>query len=209
MRKIKNMDDEDNRVMQNLLAEDKDIFINFFKASALVDKNFNSEIRQRTKQLFENFTSKNFDEFILKVHKSMIHDCQELMASKNTKDVSTQTQSGQDVFTQTCPESENLTFHSEARGLTHLTAFRNKKRKTKFDPLKFLTDKKMNQDFYVIEFQSDDEVEEELSEKSFSLNKKNLDAVADTDLKKMSEHIELLNKMYDYPVLNMCTNKVN
>lgn len=210
MSKNKNMDQQEILIMENLLREDKEIFIKFFNKSDLVDKDFNSGIRQYTKELFEKHsTDKNFDVFILNVYQSMNNKCNKLLNSNAKYDVSTQTV--RDAFTQTCSEEEhgdNFIFNKMAHRMVNINLDRNKRCKEIFNPLNFLKIRKISEDYYVLDFQSDDYVEEELSEKNCSLSKKKLDLFADTDLRKIAEHVKALNKMYDYQILNICYDKI-
>lgn len=210
MSKNKNMDQQEILIMQNLLREDKEIFIKFFNKSDLVDKDFNSGIRQYTKELFEKHsTDKNFDVFILNVYQSMNNNCNKLLNSNAKYDVSTQTV--RDAFTQTCSEEEygdNFIFNTMAHRMVNTNLDRNKRCKEIFNPPNFLKIRKISEDYYVLDFQSDDYVEEELSEKNCSLSKKKLDLFADTDLRKIAEHVKALNKMYDYQILNICYDKI-
>lgn len=210
MSKNKNMDQQEILIMENLLREDKEIFIKFFNKSDLVDKDFNSGIRQYTKELFEKHsTDKNFDVFILNVYQSMNNKCNKLLNSNAKYDVSTQTV--RDAFTQTCSEeehSDNFIFNKMAHRMVNINLDRNKRYKEIFNPLNFLKIRKISEDYYVLDFQSDDYVEEELSEKNCSLSKKKLDLFADTDLRNIAEHVKALNKMYDYQILNICYDKI-
>lgn len=206
------MDAQANSIMNSLLNEDKEIFTKFFDESELVDEDFNSVIRKRTKELFENYnTDKNFDVFILNVYQSMNKNCNKLLNSNAQHDVSIQTVLTQNAFTQTCSEEEygdNFILNTVAHRMVNENLGGNKRCKEVFEPVKFLKTRKISEDYYVLDFQSDDYVEEELSEKKCSLSKKNLDLFADADLSKMSEHIEALNKLYNYEILNICYNKM-
>lgn len=86
--------------------------------------------------------------------------------------------------------------------------FRNKRRKEEFDPLKFLMDKKVNQDCYSLEFQSDEDVEEELAIMNSSSDKKRLNLLADGVLRKIAEHLENLNGNCNYRILEVHYEKV-
>lgn len=209
------MDADDNIVMQSMLTEDGDVFKKFFNQSTLVKKDFNSDIREHTKNLFSKYSSKDFDQFIINVYKSLDKNCNEAMHSNNKINVSTQTtaeitfpnhRKSNDAYTQTILEEcdspcifNRVTLNTSLR--------QNIRRKEVFDALKFLKNRKINQDYYALEFQSDDDVEDELAEKYSLLSKKKLDLLANVDLKKISETIEALNKMYDYQTLNICYDK--
>lgn len=207
--KIKNMDHEEKLIMESLLKVDNLIFIKFFSTS-VVNENFTSDIREYTKGLFQTYSSgnKDFDSFIIKVHQSMNNECFEEMNSNTKSNVSTQT--ARDASTQTCSEEWGDTFISNT--MTHSIIDTNISRrkicKEVFDTLTFLKNRKKSEDYYILEFQSDDDVEEEMIEKNFSLSKKNLDVFGNADLRRISEHVETLNKMYNYQILNVCKDKM-
>lgn len=88
-------------------------------------------------------------------------------------------------------------------------SFRNKKRKEEFDPLKFLMDKKLNQDCYSLEFTSNEDVEDEVAIINSSSDKKRLNLLADGVLRKIAEHLENLNRIYNYRILEVHYEKVH
>lgn len=208
--KIKNMDSQEKLIMDSLLNVDRDIFIKFFKTSALVDENFTSDIREYTKKLFQQHSdgNKDFDSFIIKVHQSINNECFEELNSNNKSNVSTQT--ARDVSTQTCSEEcgDSFILNTMAHRIIDTNINRRNRGKETFDVLKFLKNRKKREDYYILEFQSDDDVEEEMIEKSFSLSKKNLDLFGFADLRRISEHIARLNKMHNYQVLNVCSDRM-
>lgn len=88
-------------------------------------------------------------------------------------------------------------------------SFRNKKRKEEFDPLKFLMDKKLTQDCYSLEFCPYEDVEEEIALINSSSDKKRLNLLADGVLRKIAEHLENLNRIYNYRILDVHYEKVH
>lgn len=88
-------------------------------------------------------------------------------------------------------------------------SFRNRKRNEEFDPLKFLMDKKGNQDYYSLQFQSNEDVQDELAIINSSSDKKRLNLLADGVLRKIAEHLENLNRIYNYRLLEVHYEKVN
>lgn len=88
-------------------------------------------------------------------------------------------------------------------------SFRNKKRKEEFDPLKFLMDKKLNQDCYSLEFTSNEDVEDEVAIINSSSDKKRLNLLGDGVLRKIAEHLENLNRIYNYRILEVYYEKVH
>lgn len=196
------MDSNDIVILNNLLQEDGDILRKFFDVSSLVNKDFNSEIREQAKEIFSKYSSKDFDIFMLQIYAN-INFAEQLKSDyRNSENVSIQT----------VPQRENcnnLIVNSMARQTINTCSFKNKKSKEEFNPLKFLKDKRKNQNYCFLEFQSDDDIENELDEINNSLNKKRLDLQARTDLRRMSEHLEALNEMYDYVILNIYYDKIH
>lgn len=88
-------------------------------------------------------------------------------------------------------------------------SFRNKKRKEEFDPLKFLMDKKLNQDCYSLEFSPNEDVEEEIALINSSSDKKRLNLLADGVLRKIAEHLENLKRIYNYRILEVHYEKIH
>lgn len=113
------------------------------------------------------------------------------------------------VLTQTSdvPEEETCSdwiFDPMARRTVNINpSFRNKRRKEEFDPLKFLIDRKLNHDFYSLTFQSDEEVQEEMTIINSFTDKKRLNLLADGVLRKIAEHLENLNRIYNYQILDV------
>lgn len=120
------------------------------------------------------------------------------MTTPIVREVETQTESAP---TDLC---RDWIFDPMARRTVHINpTFRNKKRREEFDPIKFLTEKKGNQEYHVLEFQSDEEMEDELAILQSSSDKKRLNRLADGVLRKMAEHLENLNRVYNYRLLDV------
>ena len=87
--------------------------------------------------------------------------------------------------------------------ITMHPSFRKKRRKEFFDAVKFLIQKKLEHDYYSLEFQSDNDVHAELTVINSSPYKKRLNSLADGILRKIAEYGENLNRIYNYRMLDI------
>ena len=129
----------------------------------------------------------------------------ELNQSRFFEDKSTQTPA--DVSTQTEPEEEfcsNFMFDPMLRQTIKINpSFRRNRRKEEFDAVKFLLNKKLEQDFYSLEFQSDDDIQDELGIINSSPDKKRINLLGEGMLRKIAENLENLNRINNYRMLDV------
>lgn len=86
--------------------------------------------------------------------------------------------------------------------ISRISCFRNKKHKEEFDVLNFLKEKQRKQDYIVLDFQIQ-EIEDELLIINGCPGDKETNQLAKEALKKMSEYLEILNRLYSYRILNV------
>lgn len=79
---------------------------------------------------------------------------------------------------------------------------RNKRKDEEFKIVDFLLKKKRSDDYFPLTFQSDEEVQDDLTVLE-SPDKKKLDSIGDGILKKMAVYLELLNKEHPYRILDV------
>lgn len=89
------------------------------------------------------------------------------------------------------------------RNVSVRSSFRNRRRREEFDCLKFLMDKKTNQDYCLLEFQPDDELEEEMSAMRSSPDRKRIELLADGVLRRIAEQLEYLNRTNGYRMMDV------
>lgn len=93
------------------------------------------------------------------------------------------------------------------RTVTINPSFRNPKRRADFNAVKFLSEKKSNQEFESIQFLSEDDLQDHLAAIDAFPDKKRLDLLADGALRKIAEYSEIFNKMNNYRLLDVTYEK--
>lgn len=185
MKKIKiSMDATDSHIYHALLAEDRDIFNRFFDPSTIVDRNWTCAAREKLKEMFQKYSGSNFDAFILRVYQVIQNNAIEMEPDKNRQDVSTQTQ-----------ETVQQVEEEERSILNRLR--QPPPRKIEFNVSDFI----LSQSSCLLNFQSDDNVQDELNEINRFPDKAGVEALASEDLQTIFKTILYLNKRHQYRVL--------
>lgn len=114
-------------------------------------------------------------------------------------------QTGNEVGTQTEEEfCSNYIYDPTIRQTVNINpSFRKRRRKELFDVVAFLFNKKLEQEYYSLEFQSDNDIHDELTVINSSPYKKKLNLLADGILRKIAEYGENLNRIYNYRMLDI------
>lgn len=180
------MTPEDRRVYNALLNSDKDFFSKYFDKAALVDETMNSSIREYAIEQFQNYSGNenDFDSFMLKIYNNikLNNICGEERALNGS--VSTQTTS-QFVFSNILPIVQNTL-------------------PKKFNAFDFLLEKKQCHEFNYLEFQFNDTIQCILNTLYHDETKINISA--EEHIRKISDLIEIINKMSKYKIIELITN---
>lgn len=162
----------DAQVYAAMLAEDRDVFVRFFDKSVVVDENFASETRERTIQVYNKYSQgRDFDDFILRVHRATWCEISEEAASRPAD------------REEECERTILGRIESLARP------------REEFNVTEFIVGRNRSREYAWLDFDSDEEVREELSTIGDSS-----DRAAD-DLRTMLQVISMLNRMHWYHVL--------
>lgn len=79
--------------------------------------------------------------------------------------------------------------------------FRNTRRKEEFDAVEFLADRKKQQKYYTLTFESEEDIEIEWASMRSDPDRKRIELLADGVLRKIAEHLENLNRVNNYSML--------
>lgn len=81
-------------------------------------------------------------------------------------------------------------------------SFRNPRRK-EFNALKFLSERRSSEEYELLQFQTEGSVRDHLALVDALPDKKRLHLLADSVLRKLAEHSEVLSKVYNYRLLEV------
>lgn len=211
-------------IVEELLMEDGAIFNQYFNDAGTIP-NLDSETRKKAEKLYNKARqsaniNENFWQFVERVQKEKrTQDCGTEM-NFEFRNVETQTNciTQQNSMTQTSVQDgfrgnsnleddslcSNNYFDPTIRRILPLNFTPStRKRKEEFDAVQYLMYKKVNQDYYPLTFQSEEDVQDLLTTIESCPEKKRLDLLAEGVLRKIAEHLETLNRVCNYRLMDV------
>lgn len=197
-------------VVKMLLNQNYDVFRHYF-IDLKEGKHPDTSIEEKANNIYKSYGQRDpFDEFVRKFQKG----CKEKKEKRINKNEAS-THSSQAVQTESNCLMEPSRLHSVEmdeyeiykwsphRRVSVVPPFRKRRRvPTPFNVVEFLVQKKKSDEVFPFKLQSDEDVQEVL----FALEtteKKKMSLLADGVLRKIAEHVELLNQIYDYRILQV------
>lgn len=180
-----------------LLSDHKDVFSYYFIDLESPDTHPDPQVAE---EVFKNYNTKlNFKEFV----KTFQEACK-AKKEKRKNEACTQTadpiEPNQD---QRSVETDKIYNWNPQRRVSVLPPFRKRRRAPPtFNVVDFLVQKKKSDEVFSFKLQTDENVQEVLSALE-TTEKKKMSLLADGVLRKIAEHVELLNEMYDYRILQV------
>lgn len=212
--------EKDELLLEMLLNEEEEIFNLYFNKEGTIP-NPDLATKQKAKELFDK--SKNaseiteeFDDFVRRIQSSKKKDCA-IQVEIPTRNSGTQVE--QSFMNNTTHfrnistlEDDNLCNNNYFDPTIRRTLPLNfnpsvRKRKEEFNVVNFLMDKRVNQDYYPLTFQPEEEMEDLLTTIASCPDKKRLDLLAEGVLRKIAEHLETLNRVCNYRIMNVYYEK--
>lgn len=216
--------EQDRLVIEQLMEQNTVIFSQYFNEQGTVI-NPDKKVRDAAKKLFDEckgvaYPDEEFDTFIERVQKVKRKrvDCAtqieietrnvDTQVMENLMDNSTQT----DFRSNSALEDDRLCNNNYFDPMIRRTLPLNltptmRKRKEEFNALNFLMDKRVNQDYYPLTFQPEEDVQDLLTTIESCPDKKRLDLLAEGVLRKIAEHLETLNRVCNYRIMNVYYEK--
>lgn len=223
-----NANEQDELLIEQLLTEDSTIFSQYFNDEGLVP-NLDQKTRKQAERLFNEAKvsaeiDENFEDFVNRIQnaKRNLVNCA-IQVENSTRNVGVQiNQSLMNNSSQTI-EQTNFRFDSTLnddtlcnnnyfdptvrRTLPLNFTSSTRRRKEEFNALNFLMDKKINQDYYPLTFQPEEDIQDLIFTIESSPDKKRLDLLAEGVLRKIAEHLETLNRVCNYRLMNVYYEK--
>lgn len=191
----------DEEMAKALLSENYEVFRHYFidlKEGDPSDEN----IKKIALQIYEKYGHpEKFDNFVKRFQKLCKEKREErLKKSEECTQHSRDTQTEPPVYT--VNEQEIYTW-SPHRRVSVVPPFRRRRRSpVTFNVVDFLLQKRKSDEVFSFKLQLDEDVQEVLSNLQMTERKK-MSLLADGVLRKIAEHIELLNQEYDYRILHV------
>lgn len=214
--------EKDTFLIETLIDEDPTIFSQYFNSEGTIP-NFDMATKEKAKKIFNEAKvapecNEEFEDFVYRIQsckrKSMDREIQVEISNRSIG-----TQVEQSVMNTTAHfrnistlEEDNLCNNNYFDPSSRRTLPLNfkpsvRKRKEEFNVVNFLMDKKMNQDYYPLTFQSEEEMQDFITTIDSCPDKKRLDLLAEGVLRKIAEHLETLNRVCNYRIMNVYYEK--
>lgn len=182
-----------------LLSANKDAFSYYFIDLNPPESHPNPELAQVAKDIFKEYNkTETFEEFVKKFQEAC-----KAKKEKRKHGACTQTpdpiEPNQDLPS---VEMDKVYNWNPPRRVSVLPPFRKRRRTPSFNVVDFLVQKKKSDEVFSFKLQTDETVQEVLSTLE-TTEKKKMSLLADGVLRKIAEHVELLNQMYDYRMLQI------
>lgn len=188
-------------IASTLLLKDSNVFNHYFKdfgvfphPESLVHERAETLYKEIAKDVYRNTEFPAFKEFV-EAYRAL---CQRQRALPQQTVHPPQTQCSDEGQSRIC-NKWNL-IRPKVSVIPPVS--RNKRKDEEFNIVDFLLKKKRSDDYFPLTFQSDEEVQDDLTILE-SPDKKKLDAIGDGILKKMAVYLELLNKERPYRILDV------
>lgn len=212
--------EKDKLILEQLSNEDDAIFNLYFNNEGTIP-NPNLATKQKAKKIFDESkavadSTEDFDAFVHRIQSSKRKDCA-IQVESPTRNFGTQVERS---FTNNTThfrnistlEDDNLCNNNYFDPTIRRTLPLNfnpsvRKRKEEFNVVNFLMDKRVNQDYYPLTFQPEEEMQDLLTTIASCPDKKRLDLLAEGVLRKIAEHLETLNRVCNYRIMNVYYEK--
>lgn len=213
---------EKDELLIEMLLQEPIIFSQYFNSEGTIP-NLDKATKEEAKKIFNKVkiaseSNEEFEDFVHRIQsakrKSMNRETQVEFQNNSIG-----TQVGQSMINNTAHfqnistlEDDNLCNNNYFDPSVRRTLPLNfkpsvRKRKEEFNVVNFLMDKKMNQDYYPLTFQSEEEMQDLISTIDSCPDKKRLDLLAEGVLRKIAEHLETLNRVCNYRIMNVYYEK--
>lgn len=193
-----------------LLSHNYDVFRYYF-IDLKEEKHPDTTIEEKATEIYNSYGQRDtFHQFVKNFQKG----CKE-KKEKRVKKNEACTPPAEDARTEPNRLMESSRLHSVEmdeyeiykwsphRRVSVVPPFRKRRRvPATFNVVEFLVQKKKSDEVFPFKLQSDEDVQEVLSTLE-TTEKKKMSLLADGVLRKIAEHVELLNQMYDYRILQV------
>lgn len=226
------MNNIDVSIMNVLTKLYPDIFSQYFNDVGVIP-NPTVETRKKAEDIFKLYSTQTFESFMQKYRNLIVEQndefCIETNANNSTQttfdenlqvennvceeETSSPTNTVQEPTTSQEPASSQESWTSEqaysnliSDSISKISSFKKKKHTEEFDVLNFLKEKQLNKNYIFLDFQIQ-EIEDELFIINGCPGDKETNKLAKKALEKMSEYLEILNRLYSYRILNVYLEK--
>lgn len=216
--------EQDKFLIEQLLVDDSGIFKQYFNDEGTIP-NPDQATRNQAKHIFDEAKAsaeinEEFEDFVNRIQnaKKTPTDCATriknstrnfgIQVNQSLVNNASQTIDQTSFRYNSTLEDDNLCNNNYFDPMVRRTLPLNftsstRRRKEEFNALNFLMDKRINQDYYPLTFQSEEDVQDLLITIESCPDKKRLDLLAEGVLRKIAEHLETLNRVCNYRIMNV------